>query len=386
MKSSAISTLALVVMLAGSVLSMSLFAGRASAQVAAVMTLATDKAAYNPGDPIVASGNVGTIQPGVLVAFTLIAPNGAIQIPLAVTPDPATGAYTGTISKYTVPKEGTYRLVASYGKVKAEVKFDIGKAQPDKGVKNCDVTKYVCVTVTKPNAVSKYMTDSGYGLQFNPGDTVTLPLWVSRERSGSSYLVQSATLTVTGPGATKAFDKTYDSDHFYRYWSDVQTMGIGGAKFYTQTFKLPDNAPAGTYTAKIYTSVPNKPQSLLEDTITFTVGKPLPKGSGVLVTMSGSGPVYVKLQSIKDQKTNAGPLIARFTMDFNPRPSAGYKLTADNGWACKDTGGMIDCVGTKGPLGPGKKVTFKVNRPLDGVSWSAYDAAGTLLDSGRAKR
>lgn len=74
----------------------------------------------------------------------------------------AAGALSAVITSYKVPQQGTYKLVASYGKVKAEVSIDIGKSRPapqDKGLKNYDVKKYICVSVTKPNAVSKYMTD-----------------------------------------------------------------------------------------------------------------------------------------------------------------------------------------------------------------------------------
>ena len=70
----------------------------------------------------------------------------------------AAGAFSAVITSYKVPQQGTYKLVASYGKVEAEVSIDISKSRPapqDKRVKNYDVKKYVCVNVTKPNAVSK---------------------------------------------------------------------------------------------------------------------------------------------------------------------------------------------------------------------------------------
>lgn len=111
---------------------------------------------------------------------------------------------------------------------------------------------------------------------------------MSREKSRGTYLLQSATRTVSGSGTT-AFQKTYDSNHFFKYWVDVQTAGVGDARFYTQKFALASNTPAGMYTAKIVTSVAGKPQNLLEDTITLEVTGKQANGSGVLVYMSGTG-------------------------------------------------------------------------------------------------
>ena len=47
---------------------------------------------------------------------------------------------------------------------------------------------------------------------------------------------------------------------------------------------------------------------------------------------------------------------------------------------------MLDCAATGGPMGPGKSATFKINRPLDSVKWTANDAADKVIDSGTAKK
>lgn len=48
--------------------------------------------------------------------------------------------------------------------------------------------------------------------------------------------------------------------------------------------------------------------------------------------------------------------------------------------------GMLDCAATGAPMGPGKSAAFKVNRPLDAVKRTTYDASGKVIDSWTAKK
>lgn len=391
-----ITSMMLIAILAGSVLSIA-FATSASAQ-AATITVATDKPAYKPGDPITVSGKVSVVQPNVLVAIMLVAPNGAIQIPQAILPNSA-GAFSTVLTNYKVPKEGTYRLVASYGAIKAEIKIDIGQPAPavKKHTDGCDLTKLVCIGVQKIHSlaekkvcgVSQYQECAGskWNGKFYPGDKISVSMNISPR-------VEKMQLKITGPNYTFV-DTTLAEcvDYGPPNCTIIQGPGgVVGSYVWSKEYKFPDSgAPPGMYTfqatASPPRSLPNTPSSSLVDAVgAELVGKPA-KGTGVLVNMStATVKTEVKLQSIYDSQTNIGPVISRFTMDFTPRPSQGYKLVAEKGWACTDKSGTLDCAATGSPMGPGKSATFKINRPLDSVRWTAYDASGKAIDSGTAKK
>jgi hypothetical protein len=262
----------------------------------------------------------------------------------------------------------------------------------------CDLNKLVCIGVQKIHSlaekkacgVSQYQECAGskWNGKFYPGDRISVSMNISPR-------VEKLQLKITGPSYT-FLDATLKEcvDYGPPNCTIIQGPGgIVGSYVWSKEYRFPDSGiPAGMYTfqatASPPRSQPNTPAGNLVDAVgAELVSNKAAKGSGVMVSMSATATrTDVKLQSIYDSQTKSGPAIARFTMDFTPRPSQGYKLIAEKGWACVDKSGMLDCAATGGPMGPGKDATFKVNRPLGSVKWSAYDASGKVIDSGTAKK
>lgn len=380
-------SIALMIILAGSVVSLSLI--KPTYAQSPTITLTTNKTKYDPGETIVASGTVSGGSSSSIISLLLIAPNGVTQFLPIVMPGFG-GAYTVGISNYQVPVEGKYTLVAGYSGAKTQVTIYIGtQPAPEKSAHLCDWTnKFVCVGVSQYDAAATKASGSQFEKRYRydkmyPKEPILLGLSVQKDSTSAQLQVYHQTQN------KKVFDKTYSMNDLKTWGKVDRRINISGGQLVVQTLDkqeqitLKDTDPRGVYSVVL--TVKHKSQTGLTDATAFElVAAPTPPPPASVGIYLKSGKNNNK-DTIVELASN-GVAISKFVMKLSPAPYGGLD-SRGGGWTCgpSDSSGNITCT-TGDPLFNKNKLFKFARQTLNSVTWEAYDTNGAKVGSGTAKR